>query len=171
MLLVVGGSLGAKKINELIAKHHKFILSLGYEIVWQTGKIYFGFYQHLNEVSGMHVYQFIHKMHFAFACADVIISRAGAGIISELCVVGKPVVLIPSPNVAEDHQTKNAQALVDREAAILLQEKELNQKFESVFKQLSDDEQMRAKLAENIKSLALSDATENIVNEAVKILK
>ena len=110
-------------------------------------------------------------MDLVYAAADFVISRAGASSVSELCIVGKPVVFIPSPNVAEDHQTKNAQALVDQKGALLLKEKELDEKFEMVFSNLITDENLQKQLSESIKKLAKVSATKDIVNEIEKLIK
>jgi UDP-N-acetylglucosamine--N-acetylmuramyl-(pentapeptide) pyrophosphoryl-undecaprenol N-acetylglucosamine transferase len=109
-------------------------------------------------------------MDLVYAAADIVISRAGASSVSELAIVGKPVIFIPSPNVAEDHQTKNAQSIVNKNGAIMLKESELDEKFESVFTSLLNDENQQKELSKNIKSLALPNATQQIVNEIVKII-
>jgi UDP-N-acetylglucosamine--N-acetylmuramyl-(pentapeptide) pyrophosphoryl-undecaprenol N-acetylglucosamine transferase len=110
-------------------------------------------------------------MDFAYAASDIIISRAGAGSVSELCVVGKPVIFIPSPNVAEDHQTKNAMAIVEKNAALMLKESELEIDFENTFSQLINNMEKRKELSENIKKLALVNATKDIADEVEKLLK
>ena len=110
-------------------------------------------------------------MDLVYAAADFVISRAGASSVSELCIVGKPVVFIPSPNVAEDHQTKNAQAIVVKNGALLLKEKELDEKFEMVFSNLIADENLQKQLSESIKKLAKVSATKDIVNEIEKLIK
>tara|TARA_R110000868_G_scaffold112365_1_gene302592 strand:- start:967 stop:1302 length:336 start_codon:yes stop_codon:yes gene_type:complete len=110
-------------------------------------------------------------MDFVYAAADVIISRAGASSVSELCIVGKPVIFIPSPNVAEDHQTKNANAIVQQQGAILIKESNLETEFGSVFESLLQDEKLQQQLSQNIKSLALPEATSRIVDEIVKLIK
>lgn len=110
-------------------------------------------------------------MDLAYAAADVIISRAGAGSVSELCLVGKSVIFIPSPNVAEDHQTQNAKALVAKDAAIMLRENELDTEFEKSFSGLMDSKEAQDKLGENIKKMAMPKATEHIVDEIEKLLK
>ena len=109
-------------------------------------------------------------MDYAYAASDMVISRAGAGSVSELCLVGKPVLFIPSPNVAEDHQTKNAEALVKEDAAVMIIEKDLDEKFESTFSLLIKDKTKQQELASNIKKLALPKATEHIVDEIEKII-
>jgi len=123
-LLVLGGSLGSRRINQLIAKELDFITNQNIQVIWQCGKLYFDEYSHFNEKPNVKVVSFVDRMDLAYAAADIIISRAGASSVSELCLVGKPVIFIPSPNVAEDHQTKNAKAIVDKNGAILLKESE-----------------------------------------------
>jgi len=125
-LLVLGGSLGARRINQLIEQQLPLFEQLGVQVLWQCGKLYYEEYKKYNSEQ-VRVLAFIDRMELAYAAADVIISRAGASSVSELCVVGKPVIFIPSPNVAEDHQTKNARAIADKQAAILLRESELNE--------------------------------------------
>jgi UDP-N-acetylglucosamine--N-acetylmuramyl-(pentapeptide) pyrophosphoryl-undecaprenol N-acetylglucosamine transferase len=163
-LVVLGGSLGAKVINQTIEKNLEAILKNDLQVIWQSGKLYFETYKKYNERVGVQVHAFIQKMDFLYAAADFIISRAGAGTISELCIVGKPVLFIPSPNVAEDHQTKNALAVVQKDAALLLKESEI-EKFESVFTDLVKDEERQNRLKVNIKKMALPNATKEIVNE------
>ena len=102
VLLVLGGSLGAREINKHIANNLKFISSMGVQVIWQTGKLYYGQYRDMDALEGLKVMEYIDRMDLAYAAADIIISRAGAGSVSELCIVGKPVIFIPSPNVAED---------------------------------------------------------------------
>ena len=109
-------------------------------------------------------------MDFAYAAADVIISRSGASSVSELCIVGKPTIFIPSPNVSEDHQTKNAQAILDKKAAILLKEKDLDVDFKNIFADLISNDEKQAKLSKKIYKLALPNATNEIVDEIEKLL-
>jgi len=168
-LLILGGSLGARAVNQLIEKNIQWLLDQNVQVLWQTGKLYYKEYRKYNDKDGVHVVQFINKMDLAYAAADVIISRAGAGSISELCIVGKPTIFIPSPNVAEDHQTKNAMAVVDKDAAILLKESELDG-FQSVFENLLKSEEQQEKLSKNIKELALVKATEHIADEVEKLV-
>jgi len=168
-ILVLGGSLGAKKINELIENNLEFFKSQNIQIVWQCGKLYYHDYKKHNEVQNVQVHQFINKMDLAYAAADIIISRAGASSVSELCIVGKPVVFIPSPNVSEDHQTKNAKSIVDKHAALLIRENELDT-FPVVLETLIKDIGKQQSLAENIKELALPSATKDIVDEVEKLL-
>ncbi|MEO8533850.1 MAG: undecaprenyldiphospho-muramoylpentapeptide beta-N-acetylglucosaminyltransferase [Flavobacterium sp.] len=168
-LLVLGGSLGARRINQLIEKELQNFLSQDVQIIWQCGKLYFEDYKKHNQLN-VKVIDFIERMDFVYAAADVIISRAGASSVSELCIVGKPVIFIPSPNVAEDHQTKNAQAIVDAKGAILLKESELDSQFSIVFEALLKDQGKQNQLSQNIKKLAMPDATKAIVREIIKLL-
>jgi len=170
-LLVLGGSLGARRINQLIAKELDFLLSQNVQIIWQCGKLYFEEYQHFNDKENVQVLSFIDRMDLVYAAADVVISRSGASSVSELCIVGKPVIFIPSPNVAEDHQTKNAKAIVDKNGALLLKESELDAQFETVFQELISNNEKQNQLSANIKQLALPNATKDIVDEIVKLIK
>ena len=168
-LLVLGGSLGARRVNQLIEKELQSILSQDVQIIWQCGKLYFEDYKKYNQ-QNVKVVDFIERMDFVYAAADVIISRAGASSVSELCIVGKPVIFIPSPNVAEDHQTKNAQAFVDAKGAVLLKESDLESQFSIVFEALLKDKGKQSQLSENIKKLARPNAVKVIVEEIKKLL-
>lgn len=168
-LLVLGGSLGARRINQLIEKELAYFEDLGLQLLWQCGKLYSEEYSKYNS-EHVKVYDFLNRMDFAYAAADIIISRAGAGSVSELCIVGKPTVFIPSPNVAEDHQTKNAEALVKKNAAIMLKESELNEQFEMVFSAVVQSKAKQNMLGDNIKKLAMPNATKHIVDEIEKLL-
>lgn len=168
-LLVLGGSLGARRVNQLIEKELQNMLSQDVQIIWQCGKLYFEDYKKYNQ-QHVRVVDFIERMDFVYAAADVIISRAGASSVSELCIVGKPVIFIPSPNVAEDHQTKNAQAIVDAKGAILLNESELDSQFSIIFEALMKDDGKQKQLSANIKKLAMPNATKVIVEEIKKLL-
>ncbi|MDY7394524.1 undecaprenyldiphospho-muramoylpentapeptide beta-N-acetylglucosaminyltransferase [Aureibaculum sp. 2210JD6-5] len=168
-LLILGGSLGARAINRLIEKNIEWLVKQNVQVLWQSGKLYFQEYKKYNELESVKVLEFINRMDYAYAAADIIISRAGASSISELCIVGKPVIFIPSPNVAEDHQTKNAMAVVDKNAAILLKESELDN-FQSEFENLLKDKNKQQELSINIKQLALPKATEHIANEVEKLI-
>jgi UDP-N-acetylglucosamine--N-acetylmuramyl-(pentapeptide) pyrophosphoryl-undecaprenol N-acetylglucosamine transferase len=179
-LLVLGGSLGARRINQLIEKELESIVSQNVQVIWQCGKLYFDEYKKFNNNSEQPttnssqpttVVAFIERMDLVYAAADIVISRAGASSVSELCIVGKPVIFIPSPNVAEDHQTKNAQAIVDKKGAILLKESELESQFALVFEALLKDQGKQNLLSENIKQLAMPEATKDIVNEIVKLIQ
>lgn len=168
-LLVLGGSLGARRVNILIEKNLPFFKEQGIQVVWQSGKLYYEEYKKYDS-GDVKVVAFLNRMDLAYGAADIIISRAGAGSVSELCIVGKPVIFIPSPNVAEDHQTKNAQSLVDKNAAIMVKETELDEKFGTVFSDLVNNEPLSRKLGVNIKKLAMPNATKEIVDEIEKLL-
>ncbi len=169
-LVVLGGSLGARVINQTIEKYLNNILVNNVQIIWQTGKLYIDEYEKYNKTEGVHVYEFIQKMDLLYAASDIIISRAGAGTISELCIVGKPIIFIPSPNVAEDHQTKNALAITSNDAALMLKENEL-EKFQTTFNELINDVEKQKLLSHNIKKMALPNATKHIVDEIEKYIK
>lgn len=170
IILILGGSLGSRKINQLIETNLEFFKNQQVSVIWQCGKFYFEDYKKYNDLKGVQVHQYLNRMDLAYAAADIIISRAGASSVSELCVVGKPVIFIPSPNVAEDHQTKNAKSIADKHGAILLKESEL-ETFPIVFETLIKDLGKQKILSENINELALPGATTAIVNEVEKLLK
>ncbi len=170
ILLVLGGSLGARRVNQLIEQKLGYFKDLGIQVLWQCGKLYYEEYKK-HDSETIKVKAFIAEMAKAYAAADFIVSRAGAGSVSELCLVGKPTLFIPSPNVAEDHQTKNAMALMEKEAALMLKESELEHQFEPVFEGLMVSEEQQKKLSKNIKKLAMPKATEHIVDEIEKLLK
>jgi UDP-N-acetylglucosamine--N-acetylmuramyl-(pentapeptide) pyrophosphoryl-undecaprenol N-acetylglucosamine transferase len=170
-LLILGGSLGARRVNQLIAKELDFILASGVQVFWQCGKLYFEDYKHFNDTENVQVVSFIDRMDLIYAASDFVISRAGASSVSELCLVGKPVIFIPSPNVAEDHQTKNAKAIADKNGAILLKESELDSMFETTFSQLISNENLQKELSQNIKKLAKPNATKDIVEQIIKLIK
>jgi UDP-N-acetylglucosamine--N-acetylmuramyl-(pentapeptide) pyrophosphoryl-undecaprenol N-acetylglucosamine transferase len=169
-LLILGGSLGARRVNQLIAKEIDFLMKSGVQVFWQCGKFYFEEYKGFNENENVQVVAFIDKMDLIYAASDIVISRAGASSVSELCLVGKPTIFIPSPNVAEDHQTKNAKAIVDKNAAILLKEDDLECQFEEVFSNLISNKNKQLDLSNNIKKLAKPNATKNIVEEIIKLI-
>jgi len=169
-VVVLGGSLGARVVNQTIEKNLDSILAEGVQVIWQSGKLYFEDYKKYNEKAGVQVIEFIQKMDLLYAAADIIISRAGAGSISELCIVGKPVIFIPSPNVAEDHQTKNALSVTKTDAAIMIKENEL-EGFANTLKTLIHDTDKQELLSKNIKKLALPDATKHIVDIVEKLLQ
>ena len=170
-LLVLGGSLGARRVNQLIEANLDTFKALNVQVIWQCGKLYYQQYKLYNELDNVQVHAFLNNMDMAYAAADIIISRAGAISVSELCIVGKPVIFIPSPNVAEDHQTKNAKAVADKNAAILIREKDLESDFKNQFTELISNEEKRKELSKNIEALALINATNDIVNEVEKLLK
>ena len=169
-LLVIGGSLGAKRVNELIAKELDFFNTHNIQVIWQCGKLYHETYKMSGHNKHVQVHAFLNRMDLAYAVADIIISRAGASSVSELCIVGKPVIFIPSPNVAEDHQTKNALSVVDKKAAILINETDLDVDFENKFSQLLASKENQELLGKNIKKLALVNATKQIADEVDKLL-
>lgn len=169
-VLVLGGSLGARAINQLIEKKLNWLQQKNVQLIWQTGKLYISDYKKYDKEEGIQIHAFLNRMDLAYAAADMIISRAGAGSISELCLVGKPVVFIPSPNVAEDHQTKNAMAIVDKGAALLVKESQLDE-FQSTLDQLIDFSEQRELLSKNIRQLAKPNAAKDIVNEIEKLIK
>lgn len=169
-LLVLGGSLGSRRINQLIAKEFTWLLAQNIQVIWQCGKFYFEEYQHYGDKENVKVLSFIDRMDLVYAAADIVISRSGASSVSELCLVGKPVIFIPSPNVAEDHQTKNAKAIADKDGALLLKEAQLDTQFQPVFLDLITNGEKQQKLTENIKKLAKANATKDIVEEITKLI-
>ncbi len=172
-ILVIGGSLGARTINESVSGFLKFIEDSDYQLIWQTGKYYFEIAKQEVEKSNFHnirVYEFINQMDMAYSAADVIISRAGAIAISELCIVGKPVILIPSPNVAEDHQTKNAMALVQNNAAILVKDVDARKHLKDTLNQLLNDSLQMELLSSRIKLLAYPNAAEQIADVVISLI-
>lgn len=169
VLLVLGGSLGSRRINKLIHTYKEHLME-EVQIIWQCGKIYYDEYK--NQANhDLSVYKFIDRMDLAYAASDFIISRAGAGSISELSIVGKPVIFIPSPHVAEDHQTKNALAVVEKNAALMIKEQDLDQNFITIWNGLISDINLQNKLSSGIKKLALPEATNEIVNQIEQLLK
>lgn len=171
-LLVLGGSLGARRVNEAIESLIDWAKAKDVQILWQCGKLYYDALEtKLGNHPGVFLHAFISNMNKAYACADVIISRAGAGTISELAIVGKPTILIPSPNVAEDHQTKNALALVDKKAALLIRESEIDTRLEADLDRLLQDEPRRKSLSAALLKLAIPDATQRIVKLIEPLIK
>ncbi len=169
-VLILGGSLGARRINQLLENEMQNMLALDVQIIWQCGKLYFDEYKKYHSKT-VQVLAFIDRMDLVYAAADIVISRAGASSVSELCLVGKPVIFIPSPNVAEDHQTKNAKSIVDKKAALMLKESQLVSEFSLVFEALLKDSGKQIQLSENIKELAKPNATKDIVDQIVALLK
>ena len=172
-LLVLGGSLGARTINKAVLKDMKALDEDGYQVLWQSGKFYFKEMLEETENSGLkhiHLREFIREMDLAYAAADVIVSRAGALSVSELSLVGKPVIFIPSPNVAEDHQTKNAMAFVNHNAAWILKDDRAVGSLKGKVDELMQDPEIGAALGRNIKSMAKPDAANAIVNELEKLV-
>ena len=173
-LLIVGGSLGARTLNQSVTAELKSIAESGIQVIWQTGKFYIE-KAHADaqpfEGNGIIVTDFVSKMNYAYAIADLVISRAGASSISELCLLAKPVILVPSPNVAEDHQTKNALALVNKNAAVMIRDAEAVSKLiPEALELISDDTKLKI-LAENIVLLAQKDSANRIADEVFKIIK
>jgi UDP-N-acetylglucosamine--N-acetylmuramyl-(pentapeptide) pyrophosphoryl-undecaprenol N-acetylglucosamine transferase len=169
-LIILGGSLGARRVNQLIEKELDYFASQNVQIIWQCGKFYLDEYKKYDS-NNVQVLAFIDRMDLVYAAADFVISRAGASSVSELSIVGKPVICIPSPNVAEDHQTKNAKSIVDKNGALMIKESELDENFNSVFSDLVANENFQKQLSENIKKLAKVNATKDIVDEIVKLIK
>jgi len=169
-LLVLGGSLGARRINQLVESKLDYLKNLDIQLIWQCGKLYEADYSRYNSNANVQVHSFLNRMDLAYASADVIISRAGASSVSELCVVGKPVIFIPSPNVSEDHQTKNALAVSEQGAALLIREQDLESNFETQFSALISSDSTQLELSAAIKQLALKNATQSIVDEIEKLL-
>lgn len=172
-LLVLGGSLGARTINKAVLADMKAFEESGYQLLWQSGKFYYEEMAEMVKKSSLrhiHVKEFIKEMDLAYAFADVVISRAGALSVSELCLVGKPVVFVPSPNVAEDHQTKNAKAIVDEGAAVLLKDVEAIGKLKETVDNLFLDPLKAKKMGENIKKLAKPEAAKEIVKALESII-
>lgn len=172
-ILVTGGSLGAKTLNDCILEGLEKFSKRDIQVIWQCGNYYYeGLQQALDGRLGENVVllPFLQRMDYAYAAADLVISRAGAGTISELCAVGKPVVLVPSPNVAEDHQTKNAQALVAKRAAVLVPDTSARTTLVDTVLDLLADESRCLELGTQIKSLAMLDADEVIAKEVLKLI-
>ena len=173
-VFVLGGSLGARTLNQAMLKHMVDLEKEGYQVLWQSGKFYFKDMEVALEKAGLthiHLREFIREMDLAYAAADVIVSRAGALSVSELCLVGKPVIFIPSPNVAEDHQTKNANACVRQGAAVLLADADAVGKFKEYIDDLLQHEEKAQSLATAIKKLAMPDAANALVHELELLLK
>jgi UDP-N-acetylglucosamine--N-acetylmuramyl-(pentapeptide) pyrophosphoryl-undecaprenol N-acetylglucosamine transferase len=174
VVLVVGGSLGARTLNRGIRSKLGIIRESGVQFLWQSGKFY---YQELkqdldrNPAGNVHLLEFIQRMDLAFAAADLVVSRAGAGTISELCVLGMPAILVPSPNVAEDHQTANARALADHGAAVLLRDDEVEAKLVEAALELVKDRPRLNSLSAEMKKMGTPNATDDIVAVIVSLLK
>ncbi len=173
-LLIIGGSQGARRINEAVAQHVEQLLATGMQIIWQTGKLSL-------EMAGRSllnskfrnrvvVKDFIYEMDKAYAAADVVVSRAGAIAIAEIIQVNKPAVFIPLPSAAEDHQTRNARALVAKEAALLLEEKNASRDFFEVVNGLMKDEEKKEIIKKNLRQFEHGDATEKIVEQVLKLI-
>ena len=176
-LLIIGGSLGARTINEAVIASLEKLKANSQElkVVWQTGKTYYDKCKAAWEAAGspanVECLDFLSDMPDRYANADLVISRAGASSISELCLLGKPAILVPSPNVAEDHQTHNALALVNKNAAVLVRDAEAAEKLIPTALQLIQDEEQLAQLHTNILQLAQKDSARRIAEEVMKIAK
>ena len=172
-VLIIGGSLGARTINESVLNHLDAIRQSDVQFVWQTGKYYSESIQEAlrqtDAVENLKVMDFISNMDNAYAAADIVVSRAGASSISELCLLGKPSILVPSPNVAEDHQTKNALALSTKDAAIFVADKDAKDKLISIALETVSDDKKLASLSENVKKLAFHNSADMIAEEVYKL--
>lgn len=172
-ILLVGGSLGARTVNESVLRHLDLVEESGVQFIWQTGSYYYaGIMEQLNthkQLENLKVTDFISDMGAAYQAADLVVSRAGASSISEFCLIGKPVILVPSPNVAEDHQTKNAMALVSKAAALYVKDAEAADKLLPLAVETVKDQQKLASLSENILKMALPDSADIIADEVIKL--
>lgn len=171
VVLVLGGSLGAGSINNSLSSDINKLRDSECQWLWQTGKYYYENVNALVSVSispNISVHDFINRMDYAYAAADIIVTRAGAGTISELCLVGKPVILVPSPNVAEDHQTKNAKALSEKNAAVLIPDSEAHTIVDEAIR-LTGDLKKREQLSVNIRKMAIRDSDARIASEILKL--
>ncbi len=173
-ILVIGGSLGARTLNESIMQNIERLLLSNYQVIWQTGSFY---HKEMLErvksfdLKNIKIVEFIKEMDKAYAAADVVVSRAGALTISELCVIGKAAIFVPSPNVAEDHQTKNAMALVNKNAAELIKDADaINDLVDKAFELLEDEDRVKA-LVQNILKLGKPNATESILKQVLLLIK
>ncbi len=171
-ILIIGGSLGARSVNEMILAGYEQLVASGYQVIWQTGGYYFEeMKRRIPQASDRIVIKdFVREMNFAYALADVVISRAGALSIAELMLTGKPAILVPSPNVAEDHQTINAMALAERDAAVLVKDNEGMEKLIQTTLELVEDEKRKEELSKNIKGMSLPNAPRDIANEILKLI-
>ena len=170
-ILVVGGSLGARTLNESLEKGLRLLIEQGYQVIWQTGKNFGNRAQVAAKgLKGSVVTEFISDMAAAYSAADLVVSRAGAGSISELQILGKPAILVPSPNVAEDHQTKNALALVNKKAAVMVKDSEVVDKLIDAINLLIADSERLTEMSRNISDMALRNADECIVDEILKLI-
>ena len=168
-MLVIGGSLGSREINKAIYSIQDYLKYINLQVIWQCGKLYYEDYKQKDISSDVKLYDFLDDIALAYSVSDFIISRAGASSVSELSIVGKPVIFIPSPNVAEDHQLKNAMAVVKNEGALLVEEKNINDLKKSI-SELNSSSELRNKLSKNIKKTAFTNATSDIVDEINKLI-
>lgn len=171
-LLVIGGSLGARTLNQATSAALLRLREAGIQLLWQTGKLYFPeARQQADQANGLHALEFIQRMDLAYAAADIVISRAGALSVSELCLTGKASILVPSPNVAEDHQTKNALALVSKGAAVLITDEHAPARLYDEALRLLADPERQQQLSARVRELARPNATVTIVDELLKLVK
>lgn len=173
ILLIIGGSQGARTINESVLGEIEKIVDSKIQVIWQTGKGYYDLYKGAltnYDLRKIRVQDFVREMDLAYAAADVVVSRSGALAVSELCIAGKPSILVPSPNVAEDHQTKNAMALVEKDAAIMIPDKDAKEKLVDAALHLLFDEHRAITLSGNISKLGRPNATRDIVKEIETII-
>jgi UDP-N-acetylglucosamine--N-acetylmuramyl-(pentapeptide) pyrophosphoryl-undecaprenol N-acetylglucosamine transferase len=171
-ILLIGGSLGARTLNDSIKGDIQKILDKDYQIIWQCGKFYLSNLKPVvDELNSQNIFlsDFVFKMDLAYAAADIIVSRAGAISVSEVCLIGKPVILVPSPNVSEDHQTKNAMALVNEKAAVLVKDLEAQQKLVNETIRIIEDPTIGDELSKNILKLGIADAPDRILHEIEKL--
>lgn len=171
-ILIIGGSLGARSINNSIQNDLSKIINAGVQLIWQTGRFYFKEVEQKlagTHTSQVHLFEFLKEMDLAYAAADLVISRAGALSISELCLVGKPVVFVPSPNVTEDHQTKNAMALVSKNAAVMVRDDQAQDQLVERALELLQDAAKQEELKTNISQLGKPDAAITIAKEILKL--
>ncbi|HNM24576.1 MAG TPA: undecaprenyldiphospho-muramoylpentapeptide beta-N-acetylglucosaminyltransferase [Saprospiraceae bacterium] len=172
-ILITGGSLGARTLNEAMTEAAGLLADSPVQVLWQCGRFYIGQYEHSDtaQLPNVHILPFIDRVDLAYAASDVIIARAGALTISELCLVGKPAVLVPSPNVAEDHQTKNALSLVEKGAARLIRDVDAVEKMIPEALLVLQNEAMAFSLSESIRPLGRPNAAETIALEALKLIQ
>ena len=175
-LLIIGGSLGARTINEAILAGLPQLQAAGIHVVWQTGKVYYkGIMDQISNlqspISNIEIHEFLSDMPDRYAQADLVISRAGASSISELCLLGKPAILVPSPNVAEDHQTHNAMALVNKDAAVLVRDADAAEHLVPAALELINDDKRLHTLHTNILTLAQTDSARRIAEEVIQLAK
>lgn len=174
VLMILGGSLGARTLNDSVVENLTQLIEAGVQVIWQCGRFYFEEMTEKlakTEHNGLvHLFEFLKEMDLAYATADVVISRAGALSVSELSIAGKPTIFVPSPNVAEDHQSKNAKTMVDNDAAVLVKDNEARQQLINRAIELIKDEAQKDRLSKNIKAMAKPNAAEEIVEEIVKLI-
>lgn len=175
VVLIIGGSLGAGTINKSVL-HHLYQQNRedDFQLLWQTGNYHYNVIstnENIQNREDVHIVPFIDRMDLAYTAADIIVSRAGAIAISELCIIGKPVILIPSPNVAEDHQTKNAEALVRKSAALMLKDQDAVEKLFDIVKQLAADNELQNVFSKEIRAMAKPEAASVIAQETMKLIR